>query len=78
MRSAAIGLPPPGKWRVGARKQVQFMNPHGWPTRDARRAVATTRCAITFRRRHSTLLTARRSPRCREAARRLFPRVPQP
>nr|WP_221373860.1 hypothetical protein [Actinoplanes polyasparticus] len=54
------------------------MNPHGWPPRDARRPIATARCAPDLRHRHSTPLTARRSPRSREAARRLFPRVPQP
>jgi hypothetical protein len=51
------------------------MNTHGWPARDGRRSVAGARCPVTFRRRHATLLAARRSPRCREAALRLFPRV---
>ncbi|WP_250034735.1 hypothetical protein [Paractinoplanes maris] len=50
------------------------MNNHGWPARTGRAPIAGGRCPVTFRRRHATLLAARRSPRCRDAARRLFPR----
>ncbi|WP_164842395.1 hypothetical protein [Actinoplanes solisilvae] len=50
---------------------MRLRNAHDWPVRGARRPAAA-RCPVTFRLRHATLLAARRSPRCRDAARRLF------
>ncbi|MBM2614070.1 hypothetical protein JIG36_00685 [Actinoplanes sp. LDG1-06] len=54
---------------------MQPRNTHGWSHRSGRRAIAGGRCPVTLRRRHGTSLAARRSPKCRDAALRLFPRA---
>ncbi|MGK5682912.1 hypothetical protein [Actinoplanes sp. URMC 104] len=50
---------------------MQLRN-HAWPARHPHRRAAGGRCAVTFRSRRATLIAARLSPRCRDAARLLF------
>ncbi|MBB4691361.1 hypothetical protein [Paractinoplanes abujensis] len=61
-------------------------NDHAWPARTAPGAAGHRRlrpaaprlrvCPAPLRRRHGSRLATRRSPRCREAALRLFLREP--